>query len=88
MTDLGAKSCSLSIETRFSKERVETSKEARVIKIRCNALSTFETVCLKTHVGGNKLKEKGKDAFSDGGDRYMHKFTEVGFSGEVDHHAY
>ena len=38
-------------------------------------------------VGGN-LKEKGKDAFSDGGDRYMHKLTESGFSGEVDHQAY
>ena len=40
----------------------------------------FETARLKTHVGGKKLKEKYKDAFSDGGDRYMLTFTEAGFS--------
>ena len=59
-----------------------------LFRLDINALSIFVTARLKTHVGGNKLKEKGKDAFSDGGDRYMHTFTEDGFSGEVDLHAY
>ena len=43
-------------------------------------LLTFEIGLLKIHVFRNKLKEKGNDALSDGGVRYMHIFTEGDFS--------
>ena len=35
----------------------------KLFRLDSNALATFETARLKTHVGCNKLKEKGKDVF-------------------------
>ena len=39
-------------------------------------LFIFGNTCLKSNVVVNKLKEKDEDSLFDGGDWYMHIFTE------------